>query len=198
MTVIKDYTKINEKFDERLEHMIDKHSKVTFFRYDVRFPNDHPHNGKNDEFSEFQTRLKEQLTRHGIENQNIWCREQKTSENPHYHVAALVNGNLTQRVGGILENAKNIWGNIIGSQEPGLINHCGSFNDQNIPYQIRIDRPSSKKEGEKLLEQQAKFESKIKQVRKRAHYLGKDQQKGNVPKGVREYGASELPKVCKR
>jgi hypothetical protein len=49
-----------------------------------------------------------------------------------------------------------------------------------------------------LIELRQQFEAKKDEARKRAHYLGKDDQKGDVPKRVREYGASELLKGRKR
>ncbi len=198
MTVKKDYSIINNKFDERLEYMIDKHNKVTFFRIDVRFPESYPHNGRNEDLSELLRQSKEKLTRNGIEMQYVWCREQKTSENPHYHVAALVNGSHIQRVDGLLKNASDIWKNITSSSKDGLIDYCNSFNGESVPKQIRIDRPSSKKDGDELLQQQEEFEARKEEARHRAHYLGKNDQKGDVPKGVREYGASEFSKARKR
>jgi len=198
MTVKKDYSNINKKFDERLDHMIDKHNKVTFFRFDVRFPENYPHDGTNHDLSNFIKLLKEPLTRDGNEMHYVWCREKKTSENPHYHVAALVDGSQTQRADGILQNASDIWQNITGSSKEGLIDYCSSFHGQKVQKQIRIDRPSSKKDGDVLAQQRQRFEAKMDEVRKRAHYLGKDNQKGDVPNRVREYGASELPKARKR
>jgi hypothetical protein len=198
MTVEKNYAKINDKFDERLEHMIDNHNKVTFFRFDVHFPEDYPHDGTNKDFSTLLKRVKEPLTKAGNDLHYVWCREQKTSENPHYHVDALVNGNRTQRVDGILQEVSNRWKEITGSPKNGLIDHCNRFNGERVPTQIRIDRPSSAKEGEELIELRQEFEAQKEEARKRAHYLGKSDQKGNVPKRVREYGASQLPKGRKR
>ena len=198
MTVNKNYAKINDKFDERLDYMTDKHSKVTFSRFDVRFPDGYPHDGTNKDISTLIKRVKEPLTKAGNEMHYVWCREQKTSENPHYHVSALVNGSHTQRVNGILQEVSNDWKEITGSPKDGLIDHCNSFNGERVPTQIRIDRPSSAKEGEELIELRRQFEAKKEEARKRAHYLGKSDQKGNVPSRVREYGASQLRKGGKR
>ena len=79
-----------------------------------------------------------------------------------------------------------------------MIDHCNRFRGEKVPTQIRIDRPSSAKEGQELIELRQQFEAKKDEARKRAHYLGKDDQKGDVPKRVREYGASELLKGRKR
>ena len=198
MTVEKNYAKINDKFDERLDYMTDNHNKVTFFRFDVHFPEDYPHDGTNKDLSKLLKRLKEPLTKTGNEMHYVWCREQDTSENPHYHVSSLVNGNHTQRVDGILQDASNILKDITGSPKNGLIDHCNRFRGEKVPTQIRIDRPSSAKEGQELIELRQQFEAKKDEARKRAHYLGKDDQKGDVPKRVREYGASELRKGSKR
>ena len=198
MTVEKNFAKINDKFDERLEYMTDKHNKVTFFRFDVHFPKDYPHDGTNKNLSKLLKRLKEPLTKTGNEMHYVWCREQDTSENPHYHAAGLVNGNRTQRVDGILQEVSNDWKEITGSPKNGLIDHCNQFKGERVPTQIRIDRPASAKEGQELIELRQQFEEKRDEVRKRAHYLGKTDQKGNVPRRVREYGASELRKEGKR
>ena len=198
MTVEKNYAKINDKFDERLDYMTDKHNKITSFRFDVHFPDGYQHDGTNKDISTLFKRVKEPLTKAGNEMHYVWCREQKTSDNPHYHFAGLVDGNYTQRVGGILQDVSNKWKEITGSSKDGLIDHCNSFNGERVPTQIRIDRPSSAKEGQELIELRQQFEAKKEEARKRAHYLGKNDQKGDVPKRVREYGASQLPKGRKR
>jgi hypothetical protein len=198
MTVKKDYTEINHKFDQRLEYMIDNHNKVTFFRMDVRLPKDKHRNKPNEDISDLMKRLKEPFTRAGNEMHYVWCREKETSENPHYHVAALVDGSQTQQVQGILHDANRIWQNITGSSKEGLIDYCNRHEGKRVPPQIRLDRPSSKKNGEELARQRQEFESKKAAVLERGHYLGKDDQKGDVPRRVREYGASELPKSCIR
>ncbi len=198
MTVRKDYSKINDKFDQRLEHMIDNHNKVTFFRFDVRAPKDMPHDKTNKNFKNFIKLLKEPLTRAGNEMHYVWCREQKTSEHPHYHVAALVNGSHIQQVGGIMHDANRIWQNITGCSKEGLIDHCNRLEGRKVPPQIRLDRPSSKKDGDELALQVQEFETKKETIRQRAHYLGKDDQKGDAPSRVREHGTSQLPKSRKR
>jgi hypothetical protein len=87
---------------------------------------------------------------------------------------------------------------ITSSPKNGLIDHCNRFRGERVPTQIRIDRPSSAKEGQELIQLRQQFEAKKDEARKRAHYLGKNDQKGNVPSRVREYGASELRKGSKR
>lgn len=193
MDLGKNYSKINDQFDKRLKYMMEKHNKVTFGRFDPRFPEDYIHDGTNSELSDLLKSLKEKLTRNGVEMRYVWCREKNTSENPHYHVAFLVNGSHIQNVGGILQDASDIWGRITESKKEGLIDYCSTFDGKKVPRQIRIDRPSSVKEGEELKSQQRKLEENTKKVLQRAHYLGKNTQKGNVPKRVREFGASELP-----
>lgn len=195
MTMKKNYSIINDKFDERLAYMTKMHNKALFFRFDVRFAKDYLHDGTNQDFTDFIKLLKEPLTRAGNEMHYVWCREKKTSENPHYHVAALVDGSQTQRVDGILQNASDIWQNITGSTKEGLIDHCNRFQGKKVPTQTRLDRPSSMKNGDELAQQRQVFETKMEEVRKRAHYLGKDDQKGDVPSRAREYGASEMPKT---
>lgn len=153
MTMQKNYSVINRKFDDRLDHMTSQHNKVTFFRFDVQFPKDYPHDGTNQDFSNFLKLLKEPLTRQDNEMHYVWCREQNKSENPHHHVAALVNGSQTQRVDGILQHAADIWERITGSSGEGLIDHCNRFKGQSVPAQIRIDRPSSKKTGDEFAQQ---------------------------------------------
>ena len=198
MTTTKDYSIINHKFDERLEDMLNKHNKVLYFRLDSRHDKDIPHDKTNRHFRNLMKNLKEPLTRDGIEMQYVWCREKKTSENPHYHLAALVDGSRVQQAHGILLDANKIWKNITGSSKEGLIDFCNHVDGKKVPPQVRIDRPSSKKDGEELARQELKFENKKAVVLKRAHYLGKDNQKGDVPSRVREHGASLLPKSGKR
>jgi len=189
----KDYSKIQQKFDERLDHMTENKCKVTFFRMDVRFPKDYPHDGTNSDFSSLMKLLKEKRSRDDKGDFHyVWGREQNKSENPHYHLAGIVDGNKTQNARGILSDADEIWGRITASPKKGLVDFCNRENGKKVEPYFRIDRPAGNSTGEKLATEEEAFKEGRRKAAERASYIAKPKTKGKAPLRVREYGASEL------
>lgn len=61
-----------EKIVQRLDAMATQSCKVLAVRFDVRFPQGYPHDGKNTELSALISTLKEGLTYHGILTHYVW------------------------------------------------------------------------------------------------------------------------------
>lgn len=175
------------------DRMTARFSRVLCVRIDVRFPADYPHTGMNSEIGELTKRLRESLGFHGIEIQYVWVREQKASDNPHYHLMVFVDGHEVTSPYRIFSAAERLWGNIIGVSAKGLIDHCNhEYNGDRAHNGIMLRRPSNKASGQEFDEQSQEFDNSRAYALSRASYLAKTHTKGNAPYRVREYGYSQL------
>ena len=112
---------------DALLYVCEMQNKTFVFRLDLRFPDDMPPNTLHvlntyirrflDNYEEELAllRLKHQSQIHSTNSRNVWCREQKDSDKPHYHLLILLNGNAFQQLGSSKESA---WG---GYQDNTLI-----------------------------------------------------------------------------
>ncbi|MGY0834212.1 YagK/YfjJ domain-containing protein [Azospirillum argentinense] len=184
---------ILECVEKRINHMIGKHNKVLFVRFDVRYPQGYPHNGTNSDMSKLMKLLKEPYTERKVSMHYVWAREQDSSDAPHYHVAMMANGSRVQNPGEILNNAGEVWGRVTGSNPSGLIDFCcHDFNGQPSSGHVMIRRPSSLAKGKQLDDQTKAFENARAEALQRGRYLAKTRTKGHAPKRVREYQGSQL------
>lgn len=184
---------IMDVIENTCDRMTERFSRVLCVRIDVRFPADYPHDGLNREIGDMTKRLREGLGFHGIEVQYIWTREQKTSENPHYHLMVFVDGHEVTSPYRIFSAAERLWGNIIGVSARGLIDHCNHDHNGIAAYNgIMLLRPRDKASGQEFDEQSQEFDNSRAYVLSRASYLAKTHTKGNAPYRVREYGYSQL------
>lgn len=168
------------------DRMTARFSRVLCIRMDVRFPTDYPHDGLNREIGDLTKRLRESLGFHDIEVQYVWAREQKTSDNPHYHLMVFVDGHKVQSPYRIFSAAERLWGNVIGASAKGLIDHCNhEYNGDRAHNGIMLRRPANEISGQE-------FDDARAYVLFRAAYLAKTHTKGNAPYRVREYGYSQL------
>lgn len=193
MTDVKMRRDIMGVIERSCDRMIRRFSRVLCIRMDVRFPAGYPHDGMNREIGELTKRLRESFGIRDIEVQYVWAREQKTSDNPHYHLMVFVDGHEVRSQYRIFNAAERLWGNIIGVSAKGLIDHCN--HDYNgVPAQngIMIRRPTDKASGQESDEQSQEFDNSRAYVLSRASYLAKTHTKGNAPHRVREYGYSKL------
>ncbi len=169
-----------------LEHMARKHGKVLPVRFDVRYPECLIAPGDNKDISRMMTKLRQKYSRKGLDPHFIWVRENKKSDNQHYHCTLLLNGNKTQRFKHVFANAERLWGSTIGSSEPGLIHHCtGKQKDAPHRNGIMIVRAASD------------FEKKYQDVHHQISYLAKASGKGSPKDGLRDFGMSRIPNIKK-
>ncbi len=193
----KDYSQIMDKFTERLDYMTEKHRKVLFFRFDARFPEGYPHNGKNDDFLTLMRETRSDLKDRGIESQDVWTRE--GDDPPHYHAAVLANGSKIQSAMPELRNISARWKNITSTTKDGLIDHANrDEKKRKVPPETHINRPSSEASGEVLADQHDGFKKAKDEAIYRTDYLSKAYSKGSAPPGVREFGSSEMPGGAKK
>ena len=183
---------ISDCIQRRMAFMTERHCKVLFVRFDLRFPAGTVHLGSSTEMSSFIKALRSHYTDDGIAAHYIWVREQLTSEAPHYHVVLLLNGSKIQNPAGVWAKAAEIWSRITNGPA-ALVHQCRQARMAPGDYgAIMIRRPSGNAAGYELLRQQQVFQEAWEEALKSAAYLAKDYSKGNAPSRVRNYGASEL------
>ena len=192
----KDYSKIMDKFEERLDYMTEHHAKVLSFRFDVGYPSDCPAKDGR-EFKVLMRRLKEYVNeKKGSETHNVWVDEIGGKNGYlHRHVVGLVDGSKVQNSYGIKKEANRLWMQIIKTDKSGLVNFCNKRNRQKFNSDIMIKSPSPSASEEVQAEKKKSFKEDCERARlDHADYLAKSATKGSVPKGKREYGASVLKK----
>lgn len=174
----------------RLNDMINQHCKVLVVRFDVRFPADYLHDGRNREVSELLKRMKGYRSGFSddVDVHYVWVREQVSSTVPHYHVILFIDGSKIQNPHGILHSIERIWQGVIGVVQPGLVHFC--CQDGGVGH-VMLIRPSSAQQGPALEAQVWQFDMAYRDVLRRMTYLAKAFSKGNAPYRVREYGYSQ-------
>ena len=181
-------TDIFQAISARLEYMTSKFSRVLFFRFDLRIPQDFPHEVHDNQIlSIFLNSFTTYLNRLGIEHQYLWVREQQTSVHPHYHLIFLLNGNLTYNPHRHLNRAERLWSNLFNStnetENRGLLHRCNRRADGSPQSNhIRLQRGS------------ATYLDDIERCLLWAKYLSKENSKGLAPRHVHEWGASLIRK----
>lgn len=173
----------------RLDWMISRHNKVLVIRFDVRYPDGYPHDGRNTQLSNFLRRLRENIEYSGCRVQYVWAREQVSSPVPHYHVMLIIDGSKVQNPMGILHEADRIWAYMLGHTGTGLVHFCQQ--DGSVGH-VMIRRPSSVAEGNDLFVQQRQFGEAYNDAIGKGAYLAKTYSKGGAPSRVREYGCSQM------
>ncbi len=177
------YQSILDKMIERLELMLNRHSKVLIVRLIVRYPFEVTSDSRNDCFQYFMEEFRRHLKLEGFDPQYVWVREQDSSHNPHYHVLIFLNGNKIQYYKYPFK-ANEIWCNAIARHhgydcpQKGLIEVCSAGYDgipMNHGILLHRDNEMLKQEAYRI-----------------CSYLAKVNTKGNTPKNVREFGTSVL------
>lgn len=131
------------RIDALLSFMMQKHSKVLFIRFDVRFPRYVNFQNDNLLFSEFMANFIKYLTRKDLDPEYVWVREQDSSNNQHYHCILLLNGHKVQNYYPVLQKADALWSNLLGVPCQGLVHFCDTRPDgsrQKNGLMIRRDK----------------------------------------------------------
>ena len=173
-----------ETIEKTLDNAIEKHNKVTVIRLDARYDTTSKPENNNQDISKLSKNIKQNLNNRRVNSNTVWAREQKTSENPHYHMAVLVDGNKIQSPHDVAVMASKSWKHITGSDKDGLI-HRGAC--------ITIRRPSSKAEGTVRKEQECQFQQQRQQALDALSYLAKTATKDQTPPHAKRFHAS-LPR----
>ena len=185
------YPVIMERFKERFDWMTDRHCKVLFIRFDMRFPARYPTMGGNQEISRFWKNFGEQSAYRGIDLHYLWVREQSREKHQHYHCIALLDGNKVMNYFHFLLKVQETWGRVLGCDATGLIHFCDKDADGNrMENGIMLCRPPLKHPAREYL--QAQFKQDYDRCFYWASYLAKENQKASAPYRVNSFDSSVL------
>ena len=178
----------------RIDSMIDRHCKVFCHSFNFHFPKDYQNDGGNKEISKISNIVRNDLRKRNIDMEYVWAREQNNSKNPHYHVMIMADGSKINNPWSLKESIDNAISKTLKTEATGLQHINNSDNDHR---KTMINRPSSKASGEKLAEQQSRFNYAMDQTLNVAKYMSKTDTKGDAPAHVREYQGSQIKKTPK-
>ncbi|RJP85371.1 MAG: inovirus Gp2 family protein [Desulfobacteraceae bacterium] len=181
------------KIQERLFHMITKHNKVLFIRFDLTFPKNYFSDESNDKVSRLFKILKENATYKGIDLQFIWTREQSREKHQHYHCILLIDGNKVQSYYSVLKIVSKIWGRLLQCDPAGLVDYCDrKLEGESVPNGIMLRRPSKEADEFEYRDQENNLFAGIDRSFRWSSYLAKVKQKSNTPEGLRRFGVSQI------
>ena len=136
---------ILQSLEKLFVHMTNKHSKVLFIRFDVRYPFNYQlqETQTNKLFSRFMAALVLYYQRQGYDPHYLWVRDGSDGAHPHYHVVFMLNGHKAKYYMPVLKNAEQLWGYQLKQNAKGLIFYCNrdwNGNPQDNGICIRRDR----------------------------------------------------------
>ena len=169
--------------DALLQHMENRHCKVLFVRFDVRFPQDGQYKQNNTLFTNFMATFIKYCQRKKFDPAYLWVREQDSAHNQHYHCVLLLNGNKVQHYLPLLQRADTLWQQQLGVHQKGLVHYCNSTTGgdyQQNGLMLRQDKHAQQGVGDICFNW--------------ASYLAKMNTKEEDYKGARKVGNSRIPK----
>lgn len=149
----------------QVDVMLNHHSKIHLIRFDLRM---YQYTDNNEIITIFNRRLhkwlkrKYDLKRIGF----IWCREQETAKQQHYHFVLMIDGHKVRHPIEILSKAREIWDIHLSGSE---------FTPKNCYYNLERDNYDS-----------------IQYAIWRISYLAKARGKGYKPPQTKNYGTSRI------
>ena len=164
-----------------MDSMINKHSKVLFLRFDLRFPDGQNYSKDNQLVKKFIYYFARNCKNMGIYLKYIWVRERSREKHQHYHLVVLLNGNKTQNIYGHLKLCEEIWAHVLNIHNAkGLVDYC--IYNRNGDFQ---------ENGIMIIRNSSDFDKTYNRCFHWASYLAKINTKENIS-GVRNFGCSEL------
>ena len=154
------YTKGLAILQDKLESMIENHSKVLVTRVDLRYPQDGSVEPSSKDFTLFNKNLTRDLERNNIlpetgrlrgkkrndsnktpkhqvdPSVTIVCEKHGEDKNPHAHVIVMVNGNAKRDPRDVQKRASRAWEAALGVENgSGLVHYCkkSHFLDRTSP-----------------------------------------------------------------
>jgi hypothetical protein len=184
---------ILHKIHERLMWMTNKHCRIFFIRFDLRFPVNYLASGDNGEISHLFKIMKENAYNREIDVHFVWVREQSREKHQHYHCVVFINGSLVRHYRRFLGEVERAWGQVLGCDAQGLVDWCDR-DRSGLPVEngIMIERPRQNAQGDPFVVQNEMYNDSLRRSFEWASYLAKTNQKDNTPYGIRRFGASQL------
>src|SRR5664279_4359350 len=166
---------ILQAIEQRMQSMVDRYCRTYLVRLDIRFPPGYVPMHANKDCSELIRQLMEYYAYHHIATQYVVVREQKHSENQHYHLAILFDGSKVENGWAVKMKAADIWQRIVGPGSGPCIELCRRFEGENG---IMLLRPTTKAAGLDLQNQVAAFNVAYREAMTWLNYLAKTATKG--------------------
>jgi len=147
-----------------LNAMLEQHSKVLSLRFDLRFPETACWEEPMSYLLKFLDLFRRWLVTCEFDPQYVIRMEQKTSINPHFHVALLLNGNKANEANSYYykQVAEQTWENAVRTNMTGLVDYCDRDKlGYPLPEGILIVRPPERTgiKVQTTLEYQAAFKA---------------------------------------
>ena len=160
-----------QSIENLLWPMTERHSKVLIARLDLRFPKDHNADKSNRDFSKTMQAVCQEFSRKGYDPQYVAKREQMTSENQHYHVGILLDGNKKRSINAVRETVEKHWARQLDIpleevQQKALVYPCNKAPDGSPRESGRMikrgswEQKTDEKESLKQLSYLAKVDSR--------------------------------------
>ena len=163
---------ILQKIDQLMTDMSNRHSKVFFMRYDVRFPQGYDYPNDNELFSQFQESFIKNRKREGY---------------------VMMNGHKTQNIHDHIQTAERLWEKTLNL--PPKCDNTGRTTSYGLIDDCMRNRQGQPQEnGVMLRKDDPEYERKYDQCFRRCSYLAKINQKDASPKHQRELFSSRIQK----
>lgn len=105
-----------------LDRSLMVHETITVYRIDLRFPETAVYANPKHYYEIFISSYRKYLRELGLDPQYLTRMEQKSSLNPHFHLAIAVKG--TVEAFKLKETANTLWMNVLGTPFDGLVDYC--------------------------------------------------------------------------
>lgn len=141
-----------ERIQQTLDYAFNEYPRICAIRFDLRFPMFY-FASDSDAISKFTASLKAQIKanlkrkrKEGMCNlRYIWVKEQELSDNPHYHVVILLNGNVYNSLGNFKISEDNMASRIVNAWASALGLHPNEVRGKvNFPnnclYQVNKNK----------------------------------------------------------
>ena len=116
-----------------INQALSKHSRITFFQVNLRFPTTCEVLSDNRYISEFMKRYVEKLEQQNLSPHYLWVRERKKGENQHYHVAIMLDGHKTLGAYEYISLAEDLWQQLL-NEENNQFKLDDLVQDYNMEY----------------------------------------------------------------
>ena len=177
-----------QSIENLLWTMTERHSKVLIARLDLRFPKDHNADKSNRDFSKTMQAVCQDFSRKGYDPQYVAKREQMTSENQHYHVGILLDGNKKRSINAVRETVEKHWARQLDIpleevQQKALVYPCNKAPDGSPRESGRMIKRGS-------WEQKTDEKESLKQL----SYLAKVDSRDVTPSSTKKFFSSQFIK----
>ena len=192
---------IANRVHEIFDWMLARHSKIYFYRFDLRFPTGRKYPNDNERLMDFIEDYAYALRSRDLDAAYLWAREQTSLAVPqHYHFVLLLNGHRTQSVQGHLRLAADVWARTLGLPSPDNLQYDDSevdspyaeltSSDGLVDFCLRRGRLFPYENGIMIRKDRPDWREVLAYCIEWGMYMAKQATKSFRPFGVRGFGSS--------